>query len=127
MMQIGLNHRLCVPHAFKDQTRAMYEGVFAATITSPRPDVEIITFADGSGIGVFYVDPADALTPEEHRKGLWLEFEVENEADTVAKLAALGIEAFEYFDEQHKYFQAPGGLVFRLAPPRRQSIEGSLR
>ena len=87
-----------------------------ATATSPRPEVEIFTFVNGSGIGVFfYVDPDQVLTPEQHLKAIWLEFEVEDENATAAKLEALGMRSFEYFDRAHKYLQAPGGQVFRLA------------
>jgi hypothetical protein len=78
------------------------------------PDTEIFKFANGSGIGVSYVNPSQALTPEQHLKAIWLEFEVKDEKTTVAKLEAVGIRPFEYFDKAHKYFQAPGGQVFRL-------------
>jgi hypothetical protein len=115
MAQIGLNHRLSVLNTLKEQTRALYEGVLGATVKSPRPDVEIFTFANGSGIGVFYIDPAEALTPMEHMKAIWLEFEVDDESAVAAGLEKLGMRPFEYFDEEHKYFQAPGGQVFRLA------------
>jgi hypothetical protein len=115
MSQIGLNHRLTVANTLRQQTRALYEGVLGASVMSPRPDTEIFTFADGSGIGVFYVDPGLALTPEQHLRAIWLEFEVEDEKATAAKLKALGIRTFEYFDKAHKYFQAPGGQAFRLA------------
>jgi hypothetical protein len=46
---------------------------------------------------------------------IWLEFDVEDEKATAAKLEVLGIRSFEYFDKAHKYFQAPGGQAFRLA------------
>jgi hypothetical protein len=104
MSQIGLNHHLNVANTLKQQTRALYEGVLGASVRSPRPDTEIFTFANGSGIGVSYVDPSQALTPEHHLKAIWL-----------AKLEVLGMRPFEYFDKAHKYFQAPGGQVFRLA------------
>lgn len=115
MSQIGPNHHLSVANTLKQQTRALYQGVLGATVKSPRPDTEIFSFADGSGIGVSYVDPGQALTPEQHLKAIWLEFEVEDEKATVAKLEALEMRPFEYFDKAHKYFQAPGGQVFRLA------------
>jgi hypothetical protein len=115
MAQIGLNYRLTVANTLRQQTRTLYEGVLGAIVKSPRPEFEIFTFANSSEIGVFYVDPGVALTPEEHLKAIWPEFEVEDEKATAAKLEALGIRAFEYFDKAHKYFHAPGGQVFRLA------------
>jgi hypothetical protein len=62
-----------------------------------------------------YVDPGLALTTERHSKAIRLEFEVEGKKATVAKLEAIGIRTFEYFDKAHKCFQAPGGQAFRLA------------
>jgi hypothetical protein len=115
MAQIGLNHHLNVANTLKRETRALYEGVLEARMHSPRPEVEIFTFANGSGIGVSYIDPAEALTPAQHRRAVWLEFEVDDEPAAVAGLARLGLEPFEYFDKAHRYFQAPGGQVFRLA------------
>jgi len=115
MAQIGLNHRLSVAKPLKDATRALYEGVLQASVKSPRPEVDIFTFANGSGIGVFYVDPSEALTPAQHMKAIWLEFEVDDEPATAASLETLAMRPFEYFDTEHKYFQAPGGQVFRLA------------
>ena|SRR5712692_6236989 len=115
MAQIGLNHRLSVAKTFQKETRALYQGVLGATVQSPRPDLEVFTFANGSGIGVYYVDPGEALTPAQHMKAIWLEFEVDDEPAVIAGLEKLGMRAFEYFDKAHKYFQAPGGQVFRLA------------
>ena len=115
MAQIGLNHRLSVADTLRKETRALYEGVFGATVKSAGPKIDVYTFANGSGIGVYYVDSSTALTPAQHMNALWLEFEVDDERDAAARLAKLGIKPFEYFDKQHQYFQAPGGQVFRLA------------
>jgi hypothetical protein len=115
MVRIGLNHRLSVAKTLKEETRSLYEGVLGATVKSPRTDVEIFTFSNGSGIGVFYVDPADALTPAQHINAIWLEFEVDDVPAIAARLERLEMRPFEYFDKDHKYYQAPGGQVFRLA------------
>jgi hypothetical protein len=115
MAQIGLNHRLSVANTLKGETRALYEGALGAALISPRQDLDVFTFANGSGIGVFYVDSSEALTPAQHRQAIWLEFEVEDEPAAAVALEKLGILPFEYFDKDHKYFQAAGGQVFRLA------------
>jgi hypothetical protein len=115
MARIGLNHRLSVSELLREDTRALYGGVFEAAISSPRRSIDVFTFDNGSGIGVFYVAPSEALTPAQHLAAIWLEFEVNDERATVAALERLGIRPFEYFDKQHKYFRAPGGQVFRLA------------
>ncbi len=87
MAQIGLNHRLSVAKTRTKQTRALYEGVLAASVKSPRADVDIFTFANGSGISIFYVEPDEALTPAQHMNAIWPEFEVDDEP-----AAAVGLE-----------------------------------
>jgi hypothetical protein len=119
MAGIGLNHKANVLKSLRNETRALYEGVFGATVKSPRPDLEVFTFADGSGIGVFYVDSAETLTQTQMMYALWLEFEVDDPAATSKALVALGMRPFDYPDTEHEYFQAPGGQVFRLSPVRR--------
>ena len=74
MAQIGLNHRLSVAKTRTKQTRALYEGVLAASVKSPRADVDIFTFANVSGISIFYVEPDEALTPAHQMNTIWLEF-----------------------------------------------------
>jgi hypothetical protein len=120
--RIGKHHHLNVAEELRSQTQAVFQTVLGATKSStggaaipPRPDLEVFEFEDGSSIGVFYVSADNTLTPEQHMAAIWLEFEVEDIAQTTAALAALGIEPFEYEDRAHHYFQAPGGQVFRLA------------
>lgn len=118
MAKIGLNHHLCVARNLKTETRAVYQHVLGATMRAPRPETEIFTFEDGSGVGVSYIDPAQALTPEQHKNAIWLEFEVDDIAATTIALSALGLRPFDYFDKAHNYFQVPGGQVFRLTRKR---------
>jgi hypothetical protein len=55
------------------------------------------------------------LSPAQHLHAVWLEFEVDDVDRVRNELARLGIEPFDYEDQAHPYFQAPGGQVFRLA------------
>jgi uncharacterized protein YndB with AHSA1/START domain len=110
---IGPNHRLSVAKTLRSQTHALYAGALGATAAPVRADVEIFTFGNGAGIGVFYVD--DVLSPAQHQHALWIELVVDDIPQTVARLTELGMRPFDYFDKAHHYFQAPGGQVFRLA------------
>jgi hypothetical protein len=105
----------------------MYEGVLGGKLTSLRDneqvggavlsadtDVEVFTFDGGGSIGCFYVPADQALRPPEHLQAIWLEFEVDDVGRTTAELGRMGIQPFEYEDQTHPYFQAPGGQVFRL-------------
>ena len=118
MAGIGLNHKVSLAKGLESATRALYEGVLGARVKSPAPHLEIFTFGDGANIGVFYVEPREALAPQELMRALWREIEVDDPAATSKALGALGIHPFEYVDKTHEYFQAPGGQAFRLAPTR---------
>jgi hypothetical protein len=87
-------------------------------VLSSKTDVDIFTFEDGASIATFYVPGERALTPAQHLRAIWLEFEVGDVAKVSGQLAQLNIEPFEYEDQTHPYFQAPGGQVFRLASKR---------
>ncbi len=118
MAAIGLNHKVHVAKGLRSETRALYEGALGASRKSPSPEIEVFTFGDGANLGVFYVEPGEALTPLEMKRALWLEIEVDDPAAVSRALGALGIRPFEYTDKEHEYFQAPGGQAFRLARKR---------
>jgi hypothetical protein len=120
MAAIGLNHKVHVATGLRAETRSLYGSTLGATMTSPAPPIDVFTFADGANIGVFYVEPSEALSPVEMRRALWLEIEVDDPAATSKALAKLGIHPFEYVDKEHEYFQAPGGQTFRLARTRQR-------
>lgn len=115
MTNVGRNMRLSVDQKFRSQTRAFYEGVLGCSVKTPMPDLEVYTFTNGANIEVYFVEPSEALTPQQHMPAAWIEFEVDDEDAVARALAAMRIEPFDYFDKTHRYFQAPGGQVFRLA------------
>ena len=87
-----------VSRTLKKESRALYEGAPQADVKSPRPDIDIFMFADGSRIGIFYVDPTDALTLGQQMRSLWIEFDVDHESATVTGLQRLGLRSFEHFN-----------------------------
>ena len=128
MASVGRHHHLDVDEQFRAPTRAVYEGVLGGKPTSlreneaaggaalsPGTNVEVFTFEGGASVAFFYVPTGQALTPAQHLRAIWLEFEVEDVTRTTEALARQGIEPLEYEDRTHPYFQAPGGQVFRLA------------
>lgn len=119
---IGKHHHLNVARELRAQTQAVYQTVLGASkgatggaAIPANPDLEVFTFENAASIGVFYVDPGETLTPEQHKQALWVEFFVADVARTTSELAQLGIKPFDYEDRAHPYFQAPGGQVFRFA------------
>lgn len=78
-------------------------------------DTELLRFANGFTIVVQYTD--SALADVDLKKAIWLELQTDNPGDLAKKIESFGIHAFDYFDKDHFYFQAPGGQVFRVALP----------
>jgi hypothetical protein len=115
MAKFGSNIKMSTARGLRDQTRAVFEGVLGCERQSPNDTIDLFGFDDGASLAVDYVDDGDVLTAEQHKKsGTWIELEVDDEEATAEKLAACeGVTSFEYFTG-HRYFQLPGGQVFRL-------------
>jgi hypothetical protein len=115
MARLGPNIRSVAPVSMRKRVRSFWTDVFKCDHISPRDDLDVFLFADGSRIGVFFVADDEALTNERHRvAGTWIEVLVDDAASTRAALTKQGLEPMQYFDKEHQYFQAPGGQVFRL-------------
>jgi hypothetical protein len=114
MAKLGLNVKLTIPEDYKSRVRAVFSNL-NATATQPMPGLEVYRLDDGANVGVFYADSGKALSPDDQRKGAWLEFAVRDPETTAERMLAMGIARIEYSDKTHAYFQIPGGPVFRLA------------
>lgn len=115
MASFGKNMKWPVDRAHRDQIRAMLVDGLGAEPAAGPPHIDLYRFGEGCQIGVFPVDASEALRSEDLRKAPWLEFLVDDVEQTKEKLLALGVESVTYADQEHPYFAAPGGPVFRLA------------
>lgn len=116
MAQFGSNMKMTVHRDLVAATRAVFEGPLGCERVSPNDTIDLFGFACGGSIAVDYVDDASqALTREQHKAmGTWIEFAVDDEEATAAALEKCdGVSAFSFVTE-HRYFQLPGGQVFRL-------------
>lgn len=77
------------------------------------PDTDLIRFPNGFTSVIHYYD--SALDETDLKKSIWLELLTDDAEQLAQKIRAFGIQPFEYFDQDHFYFQAPGGQVFRVA------------
>ncbi len=112
--RFGRNLKWIVRPEHRTPIRRMFTEVFGASTKNPKPHIEVYTLAGGENVGVFVDD--DALTPDQQKKGPWLEFLVADVDATVKALEASGVPQMPYDgDKDHAFFQAPGGPVFRLA------------
>jgi len=99
----------------RERTRAVFEGVLGCERVSPNDSIDLFGFADGANIAVDYVDGDATLSAKQHKDaGTWIELAVDDEEAVAAALEACdGVSPFS-FVTGHRYFQLPGGQVFRL-------------
>jgi hypothetical protein len=82
---------------------------------SPNNSIDLFGFENGANIAVDYVEGDPPLSRDQHKNaGTWIELAVDDEEATAAALeASKGVSTFS-FVTPHRYYQLPGGQVFRL-------------
>ena len=117
MATLGPNLRCVAGHGQRDAIARFYAEVFGAEASTPTPELDVYRLEGECHIGVYFVPDDQALSPQQQQDlGTWIEIIVDDVSETVARLKGLGMEPLPYHDQEHHYFQAPGGQVFRLAP-----------
>ena len=115
MASIGNNQKWTLSSDTRDGLRAFFEAGLGAKRVKELPDLDAFALDGGQMIGVQYLAPARALDAEQLFLAPWLEFLVEDVKAAITRMESLGLERVDYFDKEHTYFKAPGGIVFRLA------------
>jgi hypothetical protein len=115
----GTHSKMIAPPSVRPRLQRFYRDVLGCALGKgpehpggPK-DTDLIRFANGFTIVVHYSDAA--LSDADLKKSIWLELVSDNAAQLERSIQAFGIEPFDYFDNDHFYFQAPGGQVFRVA------------
>lgn len=117
MTRIGNHMKFNVHKDLRERVRSFYvDALQCSTIPSPAPDLDLFLFSDSFVLGVFFCDPVDVLSEEDHLKAAWLEIKAKEVQEVKRRLVEFGVKEIEYPDESRFYFQAPDGQVFRLAP-----------
>jgi hypothetical protein len=111
---MGLNLKLTISHEHRARWRALFDAL-GIEVRSPAPDIEAGILSDGASVGLFFVDPSDALPEELASRAPWLELRVADVAASRRALEEIALPRVDYHDHAHPYFRAPGGVVFRLA------------
>ena len=115
MARLHTNLKSVAPLSVREAMRSVMQAAFGCARVSPMDDFDAFTFEDGGSLGVYFVPDGKALTPEQHKEiGTWVEIDADDLDATEAALGEQGVTRFEYFDKEHRYFQLPGGQVFRL-------------
>ena len=116
MTTLGSNIRCVAGTQHRDAIATFYTEIFGAKAINPMPELDVYAMDGNTNIGVYFVDDGKALTPEQHEAvGTWIELAVADVDATKAELERRGFAPLDYHDQEHHYFQAPGGQVFRLA------------
>lgn len=122
MADLGNNVRAVIPASKREASRAFFVEVLGCAHMRAREDLDVFTFANDCNLGLYVVADAKALTPEQQREvGTWLEVITDDAPALRARIAKSDAEIFEHADDadrSHTYVQAPGGVVFRVAPQR---------
>ena len=118
MTTVGRNMKIEVAEPDREAVRRFFCDVMGCDREEPMPALDLFLFADGFRLGVYYLPAGhgDVLTAAQYMHAPWIELCVDDVDGVTATLATHGVTPFDYVDRQHRYFQAPGGLVFRLAP-----------
>jgi hypothetical protein len=116
MAKLGSNVRCVAAHEHRDAIATLFSRVFEAEALHPNPTLDVYLLADGSRVGVSFVEPEQALTPAQHEvAGTWLELVVPDAAAAREAIIGLGHAPLKYQDREHSYFRMPGGQVYRIA------------
>jgi hypothetical protein len=114
MAKMGRNVKVTVERKHREAMRKILSDVLGATRVASDEAKDIYRLDDGN-FGVFFAADGEALTPEQARRGAWLELLVADPASLRGDLSRLGAELVDYTDKSHDYWALPGGQVVRLA------------
>jgi hypothetical protein len=123
---IGNHSALRVQRSERDRIRGFYCEVLGCQITRELDDKDDVRIGDDFYISFLYgggdgrdVDKGVThaaevpLSDDDFLKAIFLELKAEDVDEMRRKIVAFGVRVLEVPD-QHLYFQAPGGQVFRL-------------
>lgn len=85
-------------------------------ISSDAPNLPVpvraFRFPGGGALSVEFTD--DALDEQQARRGAWLEIKADDAAVLQRKVLDAGLPQLKHPANDHFYFAAPGGQVFRI-------------
>lgn len=112
----GARAKVNCPVSAREEVQKLFGEVLHRRIDSSA-QVDKVFFSEDGFVAFFYTSEQNSLSAEEHELGLWLELGVPDYQFQSVKqrLKAFGVsELEEHSSEDHFYFHAPGGMVFRL-------------
>ncbi len=110
---LGENSKLSVRSSEREQVRRFYRDLLGCPQTKESDKIDIFQIGTTFFLGVVYDDAAPSSA--DRLNSIWLELNVDDPNVVKKEILAFGITEIEYWDNEHFYFQAPGGQVYRLA------------
>ncbi len=97
----------------RDSIRTFYRDVLGGTFTEQGVEKDVLRMGDNFYIVFLYGDFPDESEFLRTAKAMWLELKSDNVEEMRRKILDYGVLRLDIPDE-HLYFQAPGGQVWRL-------------
>lgn len=121
MTQVGNNIKIVGPANERARWREVFGTCLGGSVRpGPHAAFDVVRLdADGSTVGLEFVEHALPSDAQIEREGVWLEFVVDDPAAKTAELVALGLRQLDHSIGGHPYLQLPGGPVFRLVAVKR--------
>jgi uncharacterized protein YndB with AHSA1/START domain len=111
-VSLGANSKIAALPSERERIQQFYRDILGCTVDI-KPEADLIWLRPDFYLGVVYEDPASSES--QLLMAIWLELRVDNPDELEEKILKFGVTTIDYpRDEDHFYFQAPGGQVFRL-------------
>jgi catechol 2,3-dioxygenase-like lactoylglutathione lyase family enzyme len=109
----GNHSSVIVPRKDRDSICKFYCDVLGGIITKEEDDRDFLRLGENFYIGFLYGDVADESEFLRTARSMWLEIKSDNVEELTQKILDFGVRKLDVPDT-HFYFQAPGGLCWRL-------------
>jgi hypothetical protein len=110
---LGNHSAVVLSRTVQDKVRQFYRDVLGCVVINTSDLKDDFLLGDSFFIAVLYEDEEVVLDEGNFSKAVYLELKSDNVDELRQKIVAFGVTVLDMQD-QHLYFQAPGGQVFRL-------------
>jgi len=120
MTELGNRVHLFAHSSEKERLNRLFAetlGLTVMSIPAPGADEPVLLYRFGNGASISVEFTQDVPHSGATRSGAWLELVVDDPETVMKKVLEAGMERMHFIGNDHFYFQAPGGQVFRITGP----------
>ena len=110
-VSLGANSKMVVLRSERTRIQTFYRDVLGCTV-DVKPTADLVWLRSDFYLGIVYED--SALSKDDMLKSVWLELRTDEPDRLKDAVLEFGLTELEHEDNDHFYFQAPGGQVFRI-------------